>query len=91
MATSRSQPETVSDLLRAGTITRTELDVAVEAFLVNPKVGAFEIAPGCIVDLTAAVKADRHATATFIEPTAKGGSRRTAIRSALHLARPIKC
>ncbi|MGE8126044.1 hypothetical protein ACQKQD_03615 [Methylobacterium sp. NPDC080182] len=89
MASSRSQLETVGDLLHAGMITRSQLDVAIEAFIANPKIGAFELAPGCVVDLTAAVKADRHATATFKEPTAKAGSRRAAIRSALQVARPI--
>lgn len=80
-------PARIGQLLEAKVITRAELDAAVEAFLTNPQVGAFEIASGYAVDLTAAVKADRHATATFKEPTAKSGSRRAAVRSALLLAR----
>lgn len=79
----------IGELLQAKAITRAALDAAVEAFLADPSIGAFEIAPGCIVDLTAAVKADRHATATYKEPTAKAGSRRAAVRSALLLAQPI--
>ncbi|WP_342111312.1 hypothetical protein [Methylobacterium sp. SI9] len=85
---SKTEPSVrIGKLLEAKVITRAELDAAVEAFIVNPQVGAFEIAPGYTVDLTAAVKADRHATATVKEPTAKSGSRRAAIRSALLLAR----
>lgn len=79
----------IGQMLEAKVITRAELDAAVEAFLTDPQVGAFEIASGYTVDLTAAVKADRHATATFKEPTAKIGSRRAAIRSALLLAKPM--
>ncbi|UIY45629.1 hypothetical protein [Methylobacterium radiotolerans] len=80
----------IGELLQARAITRAELDAAVEAFLANPRIGAFKIASGCIVDLTATVKADRHATATYKEPTAKSGSRRAAVRSALLLARSIE-
>ncbi|MGU3662210.1 hypothetical protein [Methylobacterium fujisawaense] len=45
---------------------------------------------GWVVDLTAAVKADRHATATLKEPTARPGSKRAAIKSAILLAHPVK-
>lgn len=90
MAKAKAQPESVSDLLRAGAITQANLDAAVVALLANPMIGQFELASGCTVDLTAAVKADRHATAILKEPTAKGGSRRAAVRSALLLARPLE-
>ncbi|GJE13227.1 hypothetical protein [Methylobacterium longum] len=84
-----SHSMSVSDLLQAKAITRANLDAAIEAFLANPKIGPFELAAGYIVDLTAAVKADRHATAILTEPTAKGGSRRAAVKSALLRARPL--
>ena len=86
----KSQLQSVSDLVHARKIGRFNLDAAVEAFLANPKIGAFDLAPGFTLDLTVAVRADRHATATLGEPTAKGGSRRAAVRSALLLARPIE-
>lgn len=80
----------VGELLQARAITRAELDAAVEAFLANPSIGAFELAAGYTVDLMAAVKTDRHAAVTYKDPTAKAGSRRAAIKSALLLARPIR-
>lgn len=90
MKKAKAQLENVRDLVHARKIAWANLDAAVEAFLANPKIGAFELAPGLTVDLTAVVKADRHVTATLREPTAKGGSRRAAVRSALLLARPIE-
>lgn len=87
---SKTEPSArIGQLLETKAITRAELDAAVEAFLTNPQVGPFEVSAGYTVDLTAAVKADRHASATFKEPTAKIGSRRAAVRSALLLAKPM--
>lgn len=90
MNTIKSQLQSVSDLVHARKIGRFNLDAAVEAFLANPKIGVFKLAPGFILDLTVAARADRHATATLGEPTAKGSSRRAAVRAALLLARPIE-
>lgn len=90
MAKSQTGPVSVGDLLQAKAFTRADLDAAIEAFLANPKIGPFALASGLTVDLTAAVKADRHATAILAEPTAKGGSRRAAVKSALLLARPLE-
>ena len=90
MAKAKSVPLSVGDLLQAKVITRADLDAAVDAFLANPKIGSFELASGYTVDITAAVKADRYATAILNEPTAKSGSRRTMVRSALLLAHPMK-
>jgi hypothetical protein len=90
VAKTKSHPVSVSDLIQARTISPANLDAAIAAFLADPKIGAFELAPGFTVDLTAVVKADRHAMATLKEPTAKGGSRRAAVRCALLLARPIE-
>ena len=90
MAKTKPGPVSVGDLLQARTITQTDLDAAVNAFLANPRVGLFELDLGCVVDLTAAVKADRHATATLKEPTARPGSKRAAVKSALLLARPVE-
>ncbi|KAA0113518.1 hypothetical protein CIW48_29630 [Methylobacterium sp. P1-11] len=92
MEVAKPKPDLVSvgDLLQAKAITQTDIDAAVNAFLANPRVGLFKLALGCVVDLTAAVKADRHATATLKEPTARPGSKRAAVKSALLLARPVE-
>ena len=90
VAKSKPEPASIGDLLEAGRITQTDIDAAVNAFLANPRVGLFELTLGCVVNLTAAVRADRHATATLKEPTARPGSKRAAVKSALLLARPIK-
>lgn len=81
---------TVSDLYKSKEVTDTQVNAAVDAVLANPNTGPFELASGWILDVTAAVKADRHATATLKEPTARPGSRRAAVRSAILLAQPVK-
>ena len=81
---------TVSDLLKSKVVTDAQVSAAVDAVLANPRTGPFELASGWVIDLTAAVKADRHATATLKEPTAKPGSKRAALKSAILLAHPVK-
>ena len=81
---------TVSDLLKSKEVTAEQVSAAVDAVLANPKIGLFDLAFGCVVDLTAHVRADRHALAVLREPTAKTGSKRAAIKSAILLAHPVK-
>ena len=83
-------PQTVGDLVKARVVTQKDMEEALDAFLADPGVGVFEIARGCLVDITAAVKASRHTTATLTEPTAKTGSRRAAVKTAILLAHPVK-
>ena len=81
---------TVSDLVKSKVITDEEVNAAVDAVFADLKIGAFELTSGWIVDLTAAVKADRHASATLREPTAKARIKRAAVKSAILLAHPVK-
>jgi hypothetical protein len=81
---------TVSDLFKSKEVTDAQVNAAVDAVLADPKTGPFELATGWVVDLAAAVKADRHATATLKEPTARPGSKRAAVKSAILLAHPVK-
>jgi hypothetical protein len=81
---------TVSDLFKSREVTEAQVSAAVDAVLADPKIGPFGLTLGWIVDLTKAVKADRHASATLKEPTAKAGSRRAAAKSAILLAHPVK-
>ncbi|WP_246689983.1 hypothetical protein [Methylobacterium sp. WL7] len=81
---------TVSDLSKSKEVTDAQVNAAVDAVLANPNTGPFELASGWVLDVTTAVKADRHATATLKEPTARPGSRRAAVRSAILLAQPVK-
>ena len=81
---------TVSDLLKSKEVTAEQVSAAVDAVLASPKIGLFERALGCVVDLTATVRADRHASAVLKEPTAKAGSKRAAVKPAILLAHPVK-
>ena len=81
---------TVSDLLKSKEVTDVQVSAAVDVVLANPRAAPFELAFGWVLDVTAAVKADRHATATLKEPTARPGSKRAAVKSAILLAHPVK-
>ncbi|MHC2109003.1 hypothetical protein [Methylobacterium sp. CM6246] len=81
---------TVSDLIKSREVTNAQVNAALDAVFADPKIGTFELASGWVLDITAAVKADRHATATLKEPTARPSSRRAAVRSAILLAQPVK-
>lgn len=85
-----SSTPTVSDLLKSKEVTPEQVSAAIDAVLAHPKIGLFELAVGCIVDLTATVRADRHASAVLKEPTAKAGSKRAAVKSVILLAHPVK-
>ncbi|MHC2109316.1 hypothetical protein [Methylobacterium sp. CM6246] len=80
----------LSDLVKSREVTGAQLSAAVDAVLANPKTGPFELASGWIIDLNAAVKTDRHAMAILKEPTARPGSKRAAVKSALLLTHPVK-
>lgn len=79
--------KTVHYLVEARTVTEADMNVAAEALLAHRDIGPFEIARGFVVDLTAAVRASRQAMAILAEPTAKAGSKRAAIKSAILFAR----
>ena len=81
---------TVSDLLKSKEVTAEQVSAAVDAVLANPRTGPFQLASGWVLDVTGAVRADRHATATLKEPTARPGSKRAAVKSAILLAHPVK-
>ncbi|MCJ2108914.1 hypothetical protein MKK70_26780 [Methylobacterium sp. E-041] len=79
---------TTGNLIKAKTIASDEVNAAVDVFLTGGAVRLFGFGSGHTLDLAAAVKASRHASATLSEPTAKNGARRLAVRTAILLARP---
>ncbi|TXM92099.1 hypothetical protein FV222_23700 [Methylobacterium sp. WL103] len=80
---------TTGDLFKAKIVTDDEVNTAVDIFMRAADVRLFRFASGHTLDLAAAVRASRHATATLTEPTAKDGSKRSAVRTAILLARPV--
>ena len=80
---------TIGDLFKAKTITGDEVNAAVDVFMRDATIFLFRFASGHTLDVAAAVRANRHATAIIIEPTAKDGGKRLAIRTAIMLARPV--
>lgn len=78
------------DLFKSKTITDADLNSAVEAYMADPTTGRFEIANGLFVDLAAAVAASPYAKDMLADPEIKDVSKRSAVRTAILLARPVK-
>ena len=78
---------TTSDLFKAKTITDTEVNAAVEVVMAGRTTRMFRFASGHVLNLPAAVEANRHAVAMMSEPTATDRGKRLAVRTAILLAR----
>ena len=84
----KEPPQTIGDLRRQGIVTDKEIAAAVDAYLADPKAPPFNFASGHILDVEAAVLANRQAKATLLEPKAREVYQRTMVRVAVILATP---
>ena len=78
------------NLFKSKTITDADLDGAVDAFMADSTTGRFEIANNLFVDLAAAVTASPYAKDMLANPKVGENSKRSAVRTAIMLARPVK-
>ncbi|WP_336488244.1 hypothetical protein [Methylobacterium nigriterrae] len=81
---------TIGDLVKAKAVTAGQVEAAVDAYMADPTTTLFQFADECVLDLAAAVKADRHASAVLRDKTVFKGAKRAAVRTAILLARPEK-
>ena len=79
-----------SDLFKAGKISAAEIGAAVEAVLARPETGPFPIADGYLLNLAAALRADKAACRALLDPTQDATLRRSKVEAAILLARPVK-
>ena len=82
--------QTFGELNKAKAITDADLDAAVDAHLADPTQTAFLMGEGYTVDLHAAVSNSTFALEMLADPERKVESKRSAVRSAILLARPVK-
>ncbi|WP_342167244.1 hypothetical protein [Methylobacterium sp. SD21] len=85
----KDPPQTIGDMRRKAIVTDAEITAAVEAYLANPKVPRFQFASGHILDVSAAVEANRHAKTILAQKGTNGVFRRTMVRTAVILATPV--
>lgn len=78
---------TVGELFKAKAVTDDQVNAAVDAYLADPKAGTYEVAAGLRLDLSAAVKAHATALLVFHDVHARSVEKRTAVRTAILLAR----
>lgn len=81
---------TIGALYRAKVLTAEDVEAAVDAFLVDPTTTTFMIGRGYQIDLAEAVRAHEWASVTIGTKDATEHLKRTAVRTAVMLARPEK-
>ncbi|MBX9933254.1 MAG: hypothetical protein K2Y56_17255 [Methylobacterium sp.] len=77
------------DLLVTKVITDADLDAAVDAYFAAPTTMRFAITPDLVVSLAAAVEASPYAQDMLADLEIKELSKRSAVRTAILLARPV--
>ncbi|GAA0278117.1 hypothetical protein LNAOJCKE_4530 [Methylorubrum aminovorans] len=78
---------TVGELFKAKAVTDDEVNAAVEAYLAKPETDAHPIADGYSLDLAAAVAEHGWASQVVANPESSPGLKRSAVRTAILLAR----
>ncbi len=86
----KDPPQTVGDLRHRSIVTDDEIAAAVDTFLTDPKLNAFQFASGHFLDVAAAVAGHATASTVLADPNAELPFRRTMIRTAVIVAVPVK-
>ena len=82
--------KTTADLRKAAEITDDEINAAVDAVLAKPETGSYPIGGGYMLDLASAVEAHEPTRTALANPESRPGWRRTMVRTAILMARPVK-
>lgn len=81
---------TTGELYKSKAILEEDLVAAVEAFMTDPTTTTFLMGEGYTIDLTAAVADSPFAIDMLADPKIREASKRSAVRTAILLARPVK-
>ncbi|CAO4186240.1 hypothetical protein CLBKND_04929 [Methylorubrum aminovorans] len=81
---------TVGELFKAKAVTDDEVNAAVDAYLAKPETDAHTIADGYALDLAAAIAGHGWASQVVGNPESSPGLKRSAVRTAILLARAEK-
>lgn len=79
----------IAELFKIKAVTNDEVTAAVGAYLTNDSAGAFEIAPGVMVDLSGAIERHVPTWKALADAGSSESFRRTMGRTAILLERPI--
>ncbi|WP_336492012.1 hypothetical protein [Methylobacterium nigriterrae] len=85
-----AETPTIGALVTSGAIDRVEITAAVDAVLADPSTKTYVLGERFSLDLFAAVAAHPFAVKTLKRMNAGLAARRTAVRTAIMLARPEK-
>lgn len=85
-----AEARTFGELFKTKAITDADLDAAVDAYVADPTLTLFMIGEGYGIDLAAAIADSVFATGMVTKANAKLASKRSAVRTAILLAWPVK-
>lgn len=85
-----AETQTTGELFKAKAILNEDVVAAVDAFMADPTLTTFLMGEGYSLDLHAAVSDSPFALRMMADPEIKPSSKRSAIRTAILLARPVK-
>jgi hypothetical protein len=82
---------TIGELFKQALVLDADVSAAVDAYMTDAETGVFPVGErGYGLDLTAAVDAHGPARRALADVSASDGFKRTMVRTALLLARPVK-
>jgi len=81
---------TVGELIKANVVTHDDVNALIDAVLDGRMEEQADLGEGYALDVATAVKANAFATAVLQDKTSTKGARRTAVRTAILLARAQK-
>jgi hypothetical protein len=85
-----AESPTVADLFKAKALTDNDILAAVDAYMADPTTTLFVMGNGYGLNLAEAVRSHEWASVTVAHSTATDHLKRTAVRTAILLARPEK-
>ncbi|GJD95846.1 hypothetical protein [Methylobacterium iners] len=81
---------TFGDLLRRGAITKADITNVVDAYMTNLQLRRLRVGDAYLIDPAAAVRECDHAILVLADAEIEDCRKRSAVRTALLLAHPIK-
>jgi hypothetical protein len=84
-----AEPQTFGELYKTKAILEDDLVAAVEAYIADQDMKRVPVG-SYAVDIVAAIEASPFAQGMLADPGVKEGSKRSAVRTAILLARPVK-
>ncbi|WP_132250199.1 hypothetical protein [Methylobacterium segetis] len=85
-----AEQPTIGDLVKENTLSDDAVSAAVDAYMADPATTLFAFGESHELDLAVAISSNRWASDVLADSSASDGLKRSAVRTAIWLARPEK-